>query len=359
MDMTDKYLEFLRFSIDENEGTAINTEGMDWEGLFEFAYEQTLTGVMYHGIEKLRESDSRPNDELALKWFVMSEKIKKKNITLNMVAAKLTERLGKAGFKSCVLKGQGNALMYPNPYMRNAGDIDIWLDGSKKDIIAFVRKKAPDAIARYHHIDYPIIKDVEIEIHYSPTFSNNIFNDIPMQKFVREHRHDQFDNWVELPEDTGQICRPTDSFNRIFQLSHIMRHYIREGIGIRHFMDYYFLLKRGFTEEERIQDEKTIHRLGMKKMAGGVMYVLKEMFLMDEKYMLVKPNEHVGNKLIQEILLAGNFAKHDERYQYNSNNRLKNYQNRVKHTLDNFRLFPSEALGVITFPMWRQFRSLK
>ena len=32
------------------------------------------------------------------------------------------------GLRCCILKGQGNALMYPNPYSRTPGDIDVWID---------------------------------------------------------------------------------------------------------------------------------------------------------------------------------------------------------------------------------------
>ena len=36
------------------------------------------------------------------------------------------------GFANCILKGQGNALLYPDPYMRTPGDIDIYLEGGRK-----------------------------------------------------------------------------------------------------------------------------------------------------------------------------------------------------------------------------------
>ena len=67
-----------------------------------------------------------------------------------------------------ILKGQGNALKYDNPFCRMSGDIDIWVDGTRDNINKFVRNRCPDAFEQEHHIEFPIFKDVEVEVHYKP-----------------------------------------------------------------------------------------------------------------------------------------------------------------------------------------------
>ena len=47
-------------------------------------------------------------------------------------AIHVSEWFRKKGFRTCILKGQGNAMMYPNPCSRTPGDFDIWVEGGDK-----------------------------------------------------------------------------------------------------------------------------------------------------------------------------------------------------------------------------------
>ena len=58
-------------------------------------------------------------------WMAKAQQIRRQNRKVNTVASKLFSMLRKDGLRCCVLKGQGNALMYPNPYSRTPGDIDV------------------------------------------------------------------------------------------------------------------------------------------------------------------------------------------------------------------------------------------
>lgn len=46
--------------------------------------------------------------------------------------AELTGLFSEDGFRSCILKGLSNALLYPIPSHRHCGDIDIWVEGGRK-----------------------------------------------------------------------------------------------------------------------------------------------------------------------------------------------------------------------------------
>ena len=62
------------------------------------------------------------------------------------------------GFPNCILKGQGNALMYPDPYARVPGDIDIWLDGGREKILDFTTKYYNRPYTSIH-VDFPMFAD--------------------------------------------------------------------------------------------------------------------------------------------------------------------------------------------------------
>ena len=69
--------------------------------------------------------------------------------------------------------------------IRQSGDIDIWLDGSRGDIFKMVKRDVGKASNQYHHIDYPMVKGVSIEIHYIPSFMNHPLLNHRMQKYYR------------------------------------------------------------------------------------------------------------------------------------------------------------------------------
>ena len=58
-------------------------------------------------------------------WMPKAQQIRRQNMKVNAVAGKLYSMLKEDGLRCCILKGQGNALMYPNPYSCTPGDIAI------------------------------------------------------------------------------------------------------------------------------------------------------------------------------------------------------------------------------------------
>ena len=170
-----------------------------------------------------------------------SQILEKANVRLNDAAIQVSEWFRKKGFRTCILKGQGNALMYPNPYSRTPGDIDIWVEGGDKRVISFVRSISPHEKACYHHIEFPSYKGVEVEVHYRPSFLLCFWHNRKLQKYYERVKEEQFSHRVMLGEQ-GEIAIPTLEFNLIFQLTHIFSHLMNEGIGLRQLVDYYFVL---------------------------------------------------------------------------------------------------------------------
>ena len=84
--------------------------------------------------------------------------LEKANVRLNDATIQVSEWFQKKGFRTCILKGQGNALMYSTPYSRTPGDIDIWVEGGDKRVISFVRSISPHEKACYHHIEFHRIR---------------------------------------------------------------------------------------------------------------------------------------------------------------------------------------------------------
>lgn len=345
----ESYFQWIRFAVGQSE-TCPSAEGVDWKRLYTFSVQQAIAGVMFEAISK---SGVKIPREVLLPWFALSEQIKKRNRLLNQRCVELTELLRKDGFESCILKGQGNALTYPAPYSRTPGDIDVWMMASPKKVISYVRRVMPKSKACYHHIEYPPFGGVTVEMHYKPSFLNNLTDNWRLQRWFRQVANEQFKHHLTLGNGE-EVSVPTNSFNRIFQMAHILNHVIYEGIGLRQLMDYYFLLKQGFTETEQRHDERLLKQFGLYGMARAVMYVLQTVFGLEDKYLLVPVDERKGQFLLDEILLAGNFGRYDERVKQQQSQLAHNIE-RIKRDVRLVRFFPSEALCEPVFRTWHFF----
>ena len=227
--------------------------GMDWQELYSFASKQALLGLCFEDIERLGNEypeELRLNPigrELLMTWMGKAQQIRRQNMKVNAVASKLFSMLREDGMRCCVLKGQGNALMYPNPYSRTPGDIDVWIDASRERIMEYASKKFElgDDI-RLQHLETSL-DGVPVELHFFPCSMNNPIYHARLQKWFRRNADLQSSHIVGLPDGAGDIAIPTMAFNVIYQLCHLYHHFFDEGIGMRQIIDY-FLVVNDFSK---------------------------------------------------------------------------------------------------------------
>ena len=397
---------------------------------------------------------------------------------------------------------------------RTPGDIDIWLHGEREAILEYVRWHVPDCKPVYHHVDFPVVDDVSIEVPFTPTWMNSPIRNRRLQRFFKsmvnsqqstdglfnqrdkhtnldasthtqacacrpdegfgltqkarkaqkiiseqgcqreldsnsQNLHDASpvrhpDEVLSLTQNSQNNCQgqgqqttvngqrtdhpdgiiqhstfngnnltqkaqkaqnariaslacghpdgtvdcrpltvdsnsltvdsnsltvdtcldskqatfpvPNAAFNRVYILVHIYRHLFAEGIGLRQLLDYYFVLKQGFTESEREETLRILRSLGMMRFTRAVMWVLQEVYAMPDRYLLTSPDAKEGRFLLDEIMLAGNFGKYDERMQRAAGEGTFRWG--LRKVLRNFRFvrsYPSEVLWSPIFKVWHLF----
>ena len=234
------FFDFLRFCIGSAKEIPDSLKEADWKELYAIAQKQALLGVLFYGIRQLPKQ-LVPEQKLLMQWMVMAEQIRKQNIRLFQDSVKVCQNFENEGFANCILKGQGNALLYPDPYMRTPGDIDIYLSGGRRKIMKYVDQVCPNQVMRYHHVDFPAMKTA-IEVHFTPSYMFCPIHNWRMQKWFEEVMGEQCNHRVSLPDGYGEIHVPQVSFNVIYILSHLYRHIFTEGIGLRQLLDYYYVV---------------------------------------------------------------------------------------------------------------------
>ena len=352
------FFDFLRFCIGAVEEIPESAKDADWNELYRLAQKQALVGILFDGIQRLPSSDMGISRDLLLQWMAQCQMLEKANMRLNDAAILVSEWFGKKGFRTCILKGQGNALLYPNGLHRTPGDIDIWVEGGDKRVISFVRTILQNGKACYHHINFPSYNGVEVEVHYRPSFLLCFWHNRRLQKYYERVKEEQFSHRVKLGEQ-GEIAIPTDEFNLIFQLTHIYAHLMNEGIGLRQLLDYYYVVSKFNVDGLMLTSlQKELKHLGLWKFAGAVMYIMKEVFGMAESKLIVPPNEKYGKFVLNEVLEAGNFGTYDKRNCFGRSKLGHNIQ-RIYRDIRLLRYFPAEALSEPIFRTWHFFWRLR
>lgn len=346
------YLELLKICLqDEPKVTdkliILSNGHIDWIDLLDFAARQGVIGVYWRGIELIFKSPSplnKPTDDEVMEWWGEVNDIKKRNEVLFKKTAFVSNTFRKEGFDNCILKGQGNAMMYPDPYLRTPGDIDIWLKGDRDKINSYINKMFPNEKGGKLHIAFPIFKDTLVEVHYTPSILSNPFANKYMQNLFKDSQEIQIKNTTTLPNGVT-FTTPTSDFNIIFQLVHIMRHYLYEGISLKQIIDYFYVLKAYFQSSQKSSNQNykfqhTLKKIGLLKFAKTIMYIMHEGLGLQSYYLYTKEDKKGGKLILDSIINekeARGFALHNmhDLTQYKSiteRQKLKMYRA--------FKLFP-------------------
>ena len=258
------FFAFLKYCLGYKGNMSRVVAGMDWQMLYSFASKQALLGLCFEGIERLGEEypeELKRNPigrELLMTWMGKAQQIRRQNRKVNIVASKLFSMLREDGMRCCILKGQGNALMYPNPYSRTPGDIDVWIHASRERISEYASKKfeLEDDI-RLQHLETSL-DGVPVELHFFPGIMNNPIYNARLQKWFKRNADLQCSHIVGLPDGAGDIAIPTTAFNVIYQLTHLYHHFFDEGIGMRQIIDY-FLVVNDFSKNVFLNNDLSNH----------------------------------------------------------------------------------------------------
>lgn len=301
----------------------------EWTGLYKMSKEHALIGVCFAAKQKLpNEQLSQMPQQLKMHWLGMAVQIQKRNELMNQRCVELQRRLEQDGFRTYIMKGQGNAILNDNNLcsLRQSGDIDIYLEGGYKRVIDYVNRTFPTKDVNELEIHYHCFNDVEVEIHYKPFVMDGPKDKI-LQSFFKECEEVNFANKLSIPNTDEHIIVPTLEFNLVHQLVHIYHHLFYEGIGLRQLMDYYFLLIKASDNSADCfeRSKKVINQLWLDRFACALMYVLQVVFGLERNKMLWSPSKKDGIFLLNEIMRSGNFGQADVRKKGIYQNKWKSF----------------------------------
>ena len=385
--MIEKLLfELLRISIGIRGELSRQLTDVEWTELHSECVRQNVLGIAFVGIQRLPD-EQLPPSALYAKWKHEAEVIKERFDLINKRYREACETYEKQGVGCCVLmpspaqvrgerleisdqteeiRREGLEVSDQTEEVRDEGleirggdpkDIDIlcWTDKDKEGkrmVMEYVNFRY---VASTHHIKPKVQRQhmdwntgsFPVDVRFKFSYFNSPLHD---RRFL---------SWVE--EETFSVAPqkaecgypvPSDAFNAVYQLIHLYRKLFCEDLRLGHLHDYYMVL-RSLPKSEHEEVMRVIGRLGMKKFAGAVMYVMQSVFGMPEEYLFCKPIARNGSFVISITMQAGEYTRAIER------TRMLKHLGRIGHHLywlKRNRPFLTQYPAEVCFELYRRIR---
>ena len=247
IDYLEALFELIRVSL-VGGNLSIEIKKNEWVELYDLSCKLGVNTIAFDGLQHLSNIDI--NEDLYYKWI--GQGLVKENVFSHHieVLGEFTSRCAALGVKVYVLKGLAFGINYPVPAHRSCGDIDIFCvsdDGKPaypvgNEVAYQLGAEVSTHWYKHSKIHY---KGVSIENHeyLICTREGKMYKELN-RKLKELLLSDKCERQLY---DTGALI-PSTYFNALFQAYHSRAHFLSDGIGLRHVLDWAtFLQKEQFN----------------------------------------------------------------------------------------------------------------
>ena len=283
--MEQLFYELIRVSTGQLDCLSRGPEPEEWSELHELAHQQKMTGICYRGVQALFEFGLRVPQDLVIDWMAEAEAIEERNGLYTHRTLKLQQLLIEKGYASSVLIGQGAARDYGEAlqHLREPDGIHLYVKADADEVLAA--------------IDISSWDDTPVCLHNTIGLGKNPFRNRILRKWFEKNRKSLF-------VKDGEMVRPAVSMNVVLLLVNLYWRFLYDGITMRELTDCYFSLKRLANKERasQVKYDKIFRSFGLLQFARGVMWIMHEVFGLEESLQVVKPSYVKGSFILDEVM---------------------------------------------------------
>lgn len=324
-----------------------NLDNDKWINIHKIAQNQTIQGLVFDGVTALPK-EVQPPRSITIPWLIEVDNIERANKKQQIIISRLKTIFENHGISFRILKGQSLATLYPNKLHRICGDIDIWFRSPEET------EKANQAIESHgikverggQHDSHYYFDGIEIEHHYNLIELHNPF----FRKKLKEWERKEFDQ-SELS--------PSPCANLLLQITHILKHELNEGIGLRQIFDLALSLES--LKYDKNELEHLCKEYGVLKWAQLLFSLIHNYLGLNKEKFPFLPKGSAAF-LMEEIWHSGNFGYSDKRIGERPNRllirKLHTQKILLRKTIMLFTIAPEECFWNLILIIQRQFKEL-
>jgi len=280
-----------------------------WRLLMRYAGMQRMNAMVADGIAKLPAKYVPPRS-LAASLLLQVAKTEEANRELNLTLAEIVQEHEAENLPFVLLKGQGNALYYPNPLHRAPGDLDLFFyrqgdyDRAKKRVI---EKGYPLEEESIKHQGYNR-GTVHIENHKTIEVIHLKQIDKKLQQKVKEITDKENFEIIRINETPIRVL-PAE-FNALYLFIHLFHHFIEFGVGMRQICDWIFFLSARHTEIDKKKFMETAEEFNLLNPMRVFAHAAVKYMEIPPEIFPFEPGEYTPNSdlVMNDILDGGHFG---------------------------------------------------
>ncbi|MGP1477293.1 MAG: nucleotidyltransferase domain-containing protein [Phocaeicola sp.] len=302
----EKFLRLLQATLYPEKTFHIEADGAEVKELMRMAKKQSVIGLF---IDYMFEHDLIKGD-LDMSLLSMLTLTKRENLLINKEIGDFIRLLNSEHIPAIFVKGQMIASLYPNPALRQPGDVDFYCVTKDRERLTDILNTTMNIELKHsstRHEEFNL-NDVQFEMH-------STLIDFADKKHVAY--------WEELMTEemaktycvkVENTCVPTLSptVNAVYLFLHIFEHLVLSGIGLRQFCDWAMLLHHQHEEIDKALVEKHLKALGMTKAFKACGSILVNYLGVSEEEFplpISKMDQRRGERILKDIFRMGNFGK--------------------------------------------------
>ena len=325
-----------------------NLDDRTWKQIFRLARLQSVSALIACKALSLPQECLPPRQQnAALVSHV--EQTRARNLKMMGVLATITDWYEEAGFPFVLLKGLANGINYPEPLLRNPGDVDLWLyrKGDSERAKTWLESKGYETIDG-NGIHYIFTEQgIHIENHRRVSYFDHKKCDRQLAAMEKQAAEDEHFPFIQLGD--LKVRQLPVEMNAFFLFHHMFRHFEHLGVGFRQFCDWILFLKNNRGQIDPVS-------FTVKAQSYKLLYPMQVFACAAVKYLDASPDifpftvptdNAFAHKVMKDVLEGGNFGFHHpgkKRPEQKMRGMWFSYKTTVRKSLKFWSLSPQHIL---------------
>ncbi|MBR0415013.1 MAG: nucleotidyltransferase family protein [Clostridia bacterium] len=284
--------------------TEVNILCSDWKALYREANVHKVFPLVF-SVSKAYVAD----EVLLQKAEKLARHSLATTVSLNYAHAELHRLMQKENIPYVTFKGLASSLYYPQPELRNAGDVDFYVHPADFAHCEAVLQREGFTCSEHEGKHAAYQKDgIVLELHRS-------LNGIPENALGEQMKQDVFGDLIENAETVdigqGKVNIPDTFHHGMILLLHTLSHMTTEGIGLRHLCDW-AVFESSLTNEEFLAlFEKRLKEYGLWRFAQLLSLCVNRYLQAPIRAWHGEVDSVLLEKMVCDLFAAGNFGLKD------------------------------------------------